>query len=175
MGNRLLTAEEISEIQHAIARNTGAGDRESSLVIEEDYGGDAILYLISMAGWHGIPIGIERIFQKIESLARKSSLIDRDSVLETIKGLSIDEIGFLISKLRGAKEAVAKKATDDTSDIVSNARAEASFLSGGLPEYMAEFYDNEVRAVHIGAHEKSTEIDSMIGVLEDTVKQLKGK
>jgi len=101
---RPLTDEERSEIDHAIAQKTGAGDREPRLVIEEDYGGDSDRYMRVMAGWHHIPIGIERIFLKIKAVIGSVN-ISLSDVQKITGDVSQEEIGVLIAKLHELKKA----------------------------------------------------------------------
>jgi len=169
MGERLLTEEERSEIWNAIGRKRAPDDRDPEDVVEEDYKGDREHYLRVMAGWHNIPIGLERIFLRIKGMIGNTN-IGKEKILEAIGEVSKGEIVSLVAKLNELKNAVGERLEQETTEIVETARSEAQLSSEGLPSHMADFYDNEVSATHIAASTKFSDIDQAIDILAELGK-----
>lgn len=168
---RPLKEEERLEICHVISQKMTDEDRDSHTIIEEDYGGDVDEYLRTMAGLHNVPIGIDRIFLKLESFVNTPN-IHHNMVVETIGDLSKEEIDTLVDKLMDLRKKTVEKLTDDISEIVDTARSDSALSSGEISSGMGDFYDNDVAAAQVGANKTFSGIDKVIKIITEISKNV---
>jgi hypothetical protein len=161
---RPLTEEEKLAINHAITQNTAEDDRDPHNIIEEDYNGDGERYLRVMAGWHNVPIGIDRIFLNIKAITPEK--MSHSEMLRVVVGLSKEEIGILLEKLLEQKKNTVKKLDNDIASVVNEARSDSSAA------FMGDFYDNQIAVAQVSSNKDHSIIDEAIKILTEISKNV---
>lgn len=182
---RPLTHEEKLAIYAAIGENMQLDDKNPEDVIRDDYGGDEDAYLKVMAGWHHIPIGIDRIFAEIKSLitydysrASERTLaslrkgVTAGDILERIiesQKLTPEEISVLIQKLRELKKTLGGKASEGAGGIRS--QAQSMHTDKSRPFCLDECCDDTITALWSINNKRCLLIDRALAVLEEMKKE----
>lgn len=110
-----LTEEERQAICDAISQKMSDDDKPPEMVIEEDYSGNREAYLRIMAGWHHIPIGVDRAILKVEALVAgfPPPVIDRMIVMLIVQNFTSEEILQMLKRLSELKQLIQARAEEE--------------------------------------------------------------
>lgn len=111
---------------------------------------------------------VKEASEKIRVLSHKSSAsISEKDVREAIGGISAEDREELIRVIRIMAKEESERFSNEQKNIMSEAEHSRQF-GGGLPDHMADYYDNEVRSLH--RHER--EAPSAYGQIEKLIKEI---
>lgn len=164
-----LTDEEREEIKMAIALKMTDDDKDPQDVINDDYGGDADAYFTVMAGWHNIPIGVDRALKSIEFILSdfSSYTVTKPIIFYATKNLDAQEILELIAKLRQLIKDIEEKGKEEMARLdkwLLNARR----LKGEVFCFLEEKkYQDDKQTIEEAVKSRSLAINQVIALLKE--------
>jgi hypothetical protein len=164
-----LADEEIEEIRMAIARKMTDDDKDPQAVIDDDYGGDTDAYFRVMAGWHNIPIGVDRALKNIIFILSdfSSYTITKPIIYYATKNLDAQEILELIAKLRQLIKDIEEKGKEEMARL-DNWLLYIRRMKGEMFCFLEEKkYQDDKHTIEEAVKSKSLAISQIIALLKE--------